>query len=84
MVVSVEPTVRRCHGATIKSQLTLSAHMPTVGSHSRSITGYRVHFTMAAFSDLERYLVPGTTSTYYIPNFVTEEEEEYLIRSVRF
>ena len=34
-------------------------------------------------STLDQYLVPGTTSTFYIPNFITEEEEEYLIRKVR-
>ncbi|KAH9886714.1 hypothetical protein C8Q73DRAFT_768982 [Cubamyces lactineus] len=32
--------------------------------------------------NLDDYLVPGTTSTYYIPEFVTEEEEEYLIRKI--
>ena len=32
---------------------------------------------------LDDYLVPGTSSTYYIPEFVTEDEEEYLIRKVR-
>jgi hypothetical protein len=26
--------------------------------------------------------VPGTTDTYYIPDFVTEEEEAYLLRKV--
>lgn len=31
---------------------------------------------------LEKYLVPGTSSTYYIPEFVTEDEEDYLIRKV--
>ncbi|KAI0742945.1 hypothetical protein C8Q80DRAFT_1273523 [Daedaleopsis nitida] len=30
--------------------------------------------------NLDDYLVPGTSSTYYIPEFVTEDEEEYLIR----
>ncbi|KAK7688769.1 hypothetical protein QCA50_008308 [Cerrena zonata] len=28
------------------------------------------------------YLVPGTDEAYYIPNFVTEKEEEYLIRKI--
>ncbi|KAH9851290.1 hypothetical protein C2E23DRAFT_251443 [Lenzites betulinus] len=32
--------------------------------------------------DLNEYLVPGTCNTYYIPEFVTEEEEEYLIRKI--
>ncbi|RPD63402.1 hypothetical protein L227DRAFT_591907 [Lentinus tigrinus ALCF2SS1-6] len=32
--------------------------------------------------NLEDYLVPGTSSTYYIPEFVTEDEEEYLIRKI--
>ena len=31
---------------------------------------------------LDRYLVPGTTSTYYIPEFINEEEEEYIIQKV--
>ncbi|KAI0698177.1 hypothetical protein C8T65DRAFT_742903 [Cerioporus squamosus] len=31
---------------------------------------------------LDDYLVPGTSSTYYIPDFVTEDEEEYLIRKI--
>ncbi len=33
--------------------------------------------------NLDEYLVPGTSSTYYIPDFVTDDEEEYLIRKVR-
>ncbi|KAI0363234.1 hypothetical protein BV20DRAFT_975913 [Pilatotrama ljubarskyi] len=32
--------------------------------------------------NLEDYLVPGTSNTYYIPDFVSEEEEEYLIRKI--
>lgn len=32
--------------------------------------------------NLDHYLVPGTESTYYIPEFVTEDEEEYLLRKV--
>ncbi|TFK90907.1 hypothetical protein K466DRAFT_483807 [Polyporus arcularius HHB13444] len=32
--------------------------------------------------NLDEYLVPGTSSTYYIPDFVTEDEEEYLIRKI--
>ncbi|KAL7278747.1 hypothetical protein ACG7TL_007751 [Trametes sanguinea] len=32
--------------------------------------------------DLNDYLVPGTTNTYYIPEFITEDEEEYLIRKI--
>ncbi|KAI0673182.1 hypothetical protein C8Q78DRAFT_970439 [Trametes maxima] len=32
--------------------------------------------------NLDDYLVPGTSNTYYIPEFVTEEEEEYLIRKI--
>ncbi|KAH9914054.1 uncharacterized protein BXZ73DRAFT_55170 [Epithele typhae] len=31
---------------------------------------------------LEEYLVPGTKTTYYVPNFIDEEEEEYLIRKI--
>ncbi|KAH8104126.1 hypothetical protein BXZ70DRAFT_888551 [Cristinia sonorae] len=33
--------------------------------------------------DLESRRVPGSQTTYYIPNFVTEEEEEYVIRKIR-
>ncbi|KAI0830326.1 hypothetical protein BC628DRAFT_998536 [Trametes gibbosa] len=33
-------------------------------------------------ADLSRYLVPGTSNAYYIPEFITEEEEEYLIRKI--
>lgn len=36
------------------------------------------------FQSIENFLVPGTDEAYYIPNFVTEEEEEYLIRKVIF
>ena len=32
--------------------------------------------------NLDPYLVPGTTTIYYIPEFITEDEEEYLIRKV--
>ncbi|KAI0651109.1 hypothetical protein C8Q79DRAFT_931487 [Trametes meyenii] len=32
--------------------------------------------------NLDDHLVPGTSNTYYIPEFVTEEEEEYLIRKI--
>ncbi|TBU31025.1 hypothetical protein BD311DRAFT_753689 [Dichomitus squalens] len=32
--------------------------------------------------NLDEFLVPGTNSTYYIPEFVTEEEEEYLTRKI--
>ncbi|KAM5533487.1 hypothetical protein V8D89_012824 [Ganoderma adspersum] len=32
---------------------------------------------------LDPYLVPGTTTTYYIPEFITEDEEEYLIRKIQ-
>ncbi|OSC96406.1 hypothetical protein PYCCODRAFT_1481952 [Trametes coccinea BRFM310] len=32
--------------------------------------------------DLNDYLVPGTANTYYIPEFITEDEEEYLIRKI--
>ena len=35
-----------------------------------------------SFLSLDRYLVPGTTSTYYIPEFINEEEEEYIIQKV--
>ncbi|PIL25809.1 hypothetical protein GSI_11562 [Ganoderma sinense ZZ0214-1] len=31
-------------------------------------------------ASLDAYLVPGTSTTYYIPEFITEDEEEYLIR----
>lgn len=37
---------------------------------------------MSTAIDLDEYLVPGTSNTYYIPEFVTEEEEEFLIRKV--
>ena len=33
--------------------------------------------------DLENYRIPGTSDAFYIPNFVTREEEEYLMRKVR-
>ena len=32
--------------------------------------------------DLTEHHVPGTTDTYYIPDFVTEDEEAYLLRKV--
>ena len=32
--------------------------------------------------NLDEYLVTGTSTAYYIPDFVTEDEEEYLIRKV--
>ena len=35
-------------------------------------------------SGLGTYHVPGSRNTYYIPDFVTPEEEEYLIRKVQF
>ncbi|OJT11308.1 Alpha-ketoglutarate-dependent dioxygenase alkB -like protein [Trametes pubescens] len=35
---------------------------------------------MSTTIDLDEYLVPGTSNTYYIPEFVTEDEEEFLIR----
>lgn len=38
---------------------------------------------LTSMEGLDRYLVPGTNEAYYIPNFVTEEEEEYLVRKVR-
>ncbi|EIW56423.1 uncharacterized protein TRAVEDRAFT_170326 [Trametes versicolor FP-101664 SS1] len=37
---------------------------------------------MSTAIDLDEYLVPGTSNTYYIPEFVTEEEEEFLIRKI--
>ncbi|CDO77484.1 hypothetical protein BN946_scf184902.g18 [Trametes cinnabarina] len=30
--------------------------------------------------NLDDYLVPGTNNTYYIPEFITEDEEQYLLR----
>ena len=33
---------------------------------------------------LEKFLVRGTDEAYYVQNLVTEEEEAYLIRKVRF
>ncbi|KAI0633061.1 hypothetical protein C8Q77DRAFT_1121365 [Trametes polyzona] len=36
----------------------------------------------SAMINLDDYLVPGTNNTYYIPEFITEEEEEYLIRKI--
>ena len=33
--------------------------------------------------DLESHRIPGTSDAFYIPDFVTPEEEEYLIRKVR-
>ncbi|CAL1698220.1 unnamed protein product [Somion occarium] len=32
---------------------------------------------------LSKYLVPGTDEAYYIPEFVTTNEEDYLIRKIR-
>ncbi|KAI8996254.1 hypothetical protein BD414DRAFT_408782 [Trametes punicea] len=32
--------------------------------------------------NLDDYLVPGTATAYYIPEFITEEEEQYLIRKI--
>ena len=32
--------------------------------------------------DLSEYRVPGSDCAYYIPDFVSEEEEEYLVRKV--
>lgn len=32
--------------------------------------------------NLTGHHVPGTADTYYIPDFVTEEEEAYLLRKV--
>lgn len=34
-------------------------------------------------SDLSRYAIEGTDRVYYIPEFVSEEEETYLMRQVR-
>src|ERR1700722_16158202 len=34
-------------------------------------------------SDLYQFRVPGPPEVYYIPDFLTEEEEEYLLRKVR-
>ena len=39
--------------------------------------------TASPVSDVSAFHVPGTSTAYYIPNFVTAEEEEYLIRKVR-
>ncbi|KAJ7161074.1 hypothetical protein C8R46DRAFT_1001055 [Mycena filopes] len=33
--------------------------------------------------DLSDYRIPGHDSCYYIPNFLTEDEEEYLIRKIK-
>ncbi|KZP05381.1 hypothetical protein FIBSPDRAFT_907000 [Athelia psychrophila] len=32
--------------------------------------------------DLEQFKVPGSSNAFYIPNFVSEEEQEYLIRKI--
>ena len=32
--------------------------------------------------NLNEHHIPGTTDTYYIPDFVTEDEEAYLLRKV--
>lgn len=34
-------------------------------------------------SDLSTYAIEGTDRVYYIPEFVSEEEETYLLRQVR-
>ncbi|KAI0262716.1 hypothetical protein BC834DRAFT_890004 [Gloeopeniophorella convolvens] len=33
--------------------------------------------------DIPAYRVPGSSDTYYIPNFVTEDEENYLLRKIQ-
>lgn len=33
--------------------------------------------------NLENHRIPGASDAFYIPNFVTPEEEEYLMRKVR-
>jgi len=33
--------------------------------------------------NLSEYHVPGTTDTYYIPDFVTGDEETYLLRKIQ-
>ncbi|KAF8192823.1 hypothetical protein K438DRAFT_1829726 [Mycena galopus ATCC 62051] len=33
--------------------------------------------------DLSSYRIPGHDACYYLPNFLTEEEEEYLIRKIK-
>lgn len=37
---------------------------------------------MVPEKDLSKYLVPGSDKTYYIPNFVSGDEEAYLLRKV--
>ena len=32
--------------------------------------------------DLAKYKIPGSQEAFYIPDFVTEEEEHYLVRKV--
>ncbi|KAI0750351.1 hypothetical protein BC629DRAFT_1230948 [Irpex lacteus] len=32
--------------------------------------------------NIAEFAVPGTTQAYYIPNFITEDEEKYLIRKI--
>lgn len=32
--------------------------------------------------DMAEHQVPGSQSAFYIPNFVTPEEEEFLVRKV--
>lgn len=39
--------------------------------------------TSPAPNYLEQYRVPCAPEVYYIPDFVTEHEEEYLLRKVR-
>jgi hypothetical protein len=36
-----------------------------------------------SITDLSGFLIPGTQEAYYIPDFVTPDEEDYLIRKVR-
>ena len=31
-------------------------------------------------AELTQYLIPGTDAAFYIPEFVTPEEEEFLLR----
>jgi hypothetical protein len=34
-------------------------------------------------AELDKYRIPGTCEAFYIPDFLTEDEESYLIRKVR-
>ena len=75
-------TSGRCHCGvqTLKQAGDKYLAPPVAVQLSNFIQGHVQDFD--TMINLDQYLVPGTTTTYYIPDFVTEDEEEYLIRKV--